>query len=46
MGQYKGLKYKTKGNTSPQGKSRVYFCCYEGDFIKYFDTITDEIFEM
>ena len=22
------LQYKTRGNASPQGKPRVYFCCH------------------
>ncbi len=39
------MKYKTRGNTSPQGKPRVYFCCHPEDFTKYFETIANEILE-
>ena len=38
-----GLKYKTRGNSSPQGKPRVYFCCLPEEFNKYFESISDEI---
>ncbi len=38
-----GLKYKTRGNSSPQGKPRVYFCCHFEDFDKYFESVSDEI---
>ena len=37
------LHYKTRGNTSPKGKPKVYFCCHPNDFEKYFDAISDEI---
>lgn len=37
------LKYKTRGNSSPQGKSRVYFCCHPEDFNRCFESISDEI---
>ena len=37
------LKYKTRGNISPQGIPRVYFCCHHNDFTKYFETISDDI---
>ena len=37
------LKYKTRGNSSPQGKQRVYFCCHPEDFDKYFEAVSDEI---
>lgn len=37
------LKYKTRGNSSPQGKPRVYFCCQPEDFNKYFESVSDEI---
>lgn len=39
------LKYKTRGNSSPQGKPRVYFCCHPDDFGKYFELISNEILE-
>lgn len=37
------LQYKTRGNTSPQGKSRVYFCCHPDDMATYFESISDDI---
>ena len=37
------LKYKTRGNSDPQGKPRVYFCCHPEDFNKYFESVSDEI---
>lgn len=37
------LKYKTRNNSTPQGKPRVYFCCHSDDFSKYFEEISDEI---
>jgi len=37
------LKYKTRGNVSPQGKSRVYYCCNREEFHKYFESISEEI---
>ena len=37
------LKYKTRGNTNPQGKARVYFFCHEKDFDLYFEEITNDI---
>ena len=39
------LKYKTRGNTSPQGKPRVYFCCHPDDFEKCFKQISDKILD-
>ena len=30
------LEYKTRGDSSPQGKQKVYFTCYPMDFEKYF----------
>jgi len=39
------LKYKTRENTSPQGKPRVYFCCHPEDFSKYFETVANEVLE-
>ena len=40
--QYR-LKYKTRGNTSPQEKPRVYFCCHPDDFGRSFESISNEI---
>ncbi len=37
------LKYKTRGNASPQGKPKVYFCCHPDDFGYLFESISDEI---
>lgn len=37
------LKYKTRGMSNPQGKPRVYFCCHEEDFVRYFEPVSDEI---
>jgi len=37
------LSFKTRENLSPNGKSRVYFCCHPMDFEKYFETISNEI---
>lgn len=37
------LKFKTRGNTSPQGKPKVYFCCHPNNFEKYFEPISSEI---
>jgi len=37
------LKYKTRGNSSPQSKPRVYFTCHPKDFDTYFEIISDEI---
>ncbi len=39
------LKYKTKGNSSPNKKQRVYFCCHPKDFKRYFDEICEDIFK-
>ena len=38
------LNFKTKLNSHPQGKPKVYFSCHEDDFI-YFDDICKDIFE-
>lgn len=39
------LKYKTRGGSHPMGKQKIYFACHPDDFCKYFDEITDDIFE-
>ena len=39
------LQYKTRGNSSPQGKPRVYFSCHPADFELYFQSISEEILE-
>ncbi|MBR3593552.1 MAG: tetratricopeptide repeat protein [Clostridia bacterium] len=38
------LKFKTKDNSHPQGKPRVYFCCHPADFNEYFDKVCGELF--
>ena len=40
------LHYRTRGDSSPQGKSRVYFCCHPQDFDRFFLQITAEIMEL
>lgn len=42
INEYKGLSYKPE-NVNPKGRPRVYFCCHEQDFEKYFEPISDEI---
>lgn len=39
------LNIKTKGNSSPQGKSRVYFTCHPEDVEKYLDPVCNDLFE-
>ncbi|MCD8149434.1 MAG: TIR domain-containing protein [Clostridiales bacterium] len=39
------LSYKTRGNSSPQGKGRVYFACHPKDFKVYFEQICEDIFK-
>ena len=36
---------RTKGNSSPSGKPRVYFTCHPDDFDRYFDKICEDIFQ-
>ncbi len=40
--QYR-LSYKTRGNSSPQGKPKVYFCCHPDDFGYLFESLSEEI---
>ncbi len=37
--------FRTKGNSMPHGKPRVYFTCYPDDFDCYFDKICNDIFD-
>ena len=37
--------YRTRGNSSPKDKPRVYFTCKGEDFDRYFDKICDDIFK-
>ena len=39
------MKCVTKGNSSPNGKARVYFTCHPDDFDKYFDKVCNDIFK-
>ena len=39
------IKYITRGNQSPQGKQKVYFCCHPDEFDKYLHPIADEILQ-
>ena len=36
------LLYKTRGNSSPQGKPKVYFSCHPDDFL-FLDAVSEEI---
>lgn len=38
--------YRTRGQSSPQGKPKVYFCCHKEDFAPFFETISQEILEL
>ena len=38
------LKYKTKGNASPQGRPRVYFTCHPADFDRCFERLSEDLF--
>ena len=38
------LQYKTKGNTTPKGKPKVYLCCHPDDLDIYLDGISEELF--
>lgn len=38
------LGVKTRGDSSPQGKARVYFSCHPLDFELYFETICEDVF--
>lgn len=37
------FKYYTRGNSSPQGKQRIYFTAYPDDYDRYFDIIRKDI---
>ena len=39
------LSVKTRGDSSPQGKPRVYFSCHPNDFKSCFEILTEEILE-
>ena len=38
--------FKTRGNSTPQGKAKIYFCSYFADKEYYFDSISDEILNL
>lgn len=40
------LLYKTRGDTTPKGKPRVFFACHGEDFRGYFQEITEEILKI
>lgn len=40
------IEVKTKGNSLPNGKRRVYFSCHPEDFDKYFEEIYEDIFKI
>ena len=40
------MKYKTRGNASPQGKPRVYFTGHPADVEKHFENISDTILKL
>ena len=37
------LMYHTRGNSTPHGKPRVYFCCHPADQKAFLDSIVKEI---
>ena len=39
------LLYKTRGNSLPNNKPKVYFCSYEEDFGRYFEEISKDILD-
>lgn len=39
------LKYRTRGNSHPMGKQKIYFACHPDDLHRYIGEITDDIFE-
>jgi len=39
------ILFRTRGNSSPSGKPRVYFTCHPDDFERYFDKICEDIFK-
>ncbi len=45
MSQEVVFSYKTRGNSSPKDKPRVYFTCHPDDFERYFEKICEDIFK-
>ena len=40
------LHYRTRGNSDPKGKPRVYFCCHEDDRTQYLEAISGELLQV
>ena len=40
------LKYRTRGNASPQGRPRVYLCCHPADFAEQLEAVAGEIIDL
>lgn len=40
------LRYKTRADSAPKGKPRIYFCCHPEDFSIYFEPISRELLEI
>lgn len=40
------LQYKTRADSAPKGKPRIYFCCHPEDFSIYFESISRELLEI
>lgn len=39
------IQFKTRGDSTNQGKPRVYFCCHPDDFDMYFEPVSNEILD-
>lgn len=39
------LLYKTRANSSPNNKSKVYLCCHDEDIDKYIDEVSNDILD-
>jgi hypothetical protein len=39
------IQFKTRGDSTNQGKPRVYFCCHPDDFDMYFESVRNEILD-
>lgn len=37
------ILYRTRGNSNPQGKQKVYFTCHQDDFDTYFEYLSEKI---
>lgn len=45
MSQEVVFSYKTRGDSSPKDKPRVYFTCHPVDFERYFEKVCEDIFK-